>query len=120
MKCVVAEQFDAQVEVERRDQHARPERDPIECRAIAAGDRRQYTPGSRTSFADLLEFEHVDELLPPGSRGFRGCLSRPACRRSPAHGKLVLTAVRSSAASVVRPVVAIASRNSAWMISSSR
>ena len=58
----VAEQGDAQVEVERRRQHPRSQRDPIELRPIAVGEFcrrvcRELEAGLR------FVLEHVDELL---------------------------------------------------------
>ena len=59
----LAEQLDAQIEVERRDHQSRPERDFVERSAAAAGDGRIDVRVQR-DLCRVLELEHVDELLP--------------------------------------------------------
>ena len=57
-----AEQLDAEIEVERRHHHARPERDPIEPGAIASGDGREHGRSEHNA-RGILEFENVDEVV---------------------------------------------------------
>src|SRR5262245_52789739 len=103
-----SEQLNAEIHVGRRYVQSGPERHPIERRAVATGNGRKDSSG-QLELRHLLEFDGIDEII--FGRKPRRCLP---------HEKFVLTAVRSRAAMLVRPVDTIASRNSVFMISSKR